>query len=109
MSPHLFRSILLLVALSFAAAPSRADPADKVLVVIKAVKFSPEITTVKRGDWVQWINRDPFPHTVTSAGAFDSHGIPAGGKWKHRMNQVGEFHYVCSLHPNMTAVLRVEK
>jgi plastocyanin len=109
MNPYLFRSIFLLAILSFAAAPSRADPAVKVLVVIEAVKFSPEITTVKRDEWVQWINKDPFPHTVTSPGAFDSHSIPAGGKWRHRANKVGEFHYFCTLHPNMTAVLRVEK
>jgi plastocyanin len=106
---HLFRAVLLLAALSFAAAPARADPSAKTLVVIEAVKFSPEITSVKRGEWVQWINKDPFPHTVTSPGAFDSHSIPAGGKWRHRANKVGEFHYICTLHPNMNAVLRVER
>jgi hypothetical protein len=37
MNSHLFCSILLPVALSFAAAPSRADPAVTVLVGIEAV------------------------------------------------------------------------
>jgi plastocyanin len=109
MRSYLFLRGLVWVSLGFVAVTSRADPSAEALIVIEAVKFSPEITTVKRGAWVQWINKDPFPHTVTSAGVFDSRSIPAGGKWKRRMSEVGEFRYVCTLHSNMTAVLRVEK
>jgi plastocyanin len=109
MSRHPFLKGLCFVLVNFMGMESRADPSAQALIVIEAVKFTPEITVVKRGAWVQWTNKDPFPHTVTSPGTFDSHEIPAGGTWKHRMSEVGEFHYVCTLHSNMSAILRVEK
>ena len=49
----------------------------------------------------RWINKDPFPHTVTAAGAFDSHPIAAGRSWKYKARRAGEFSYICTLHPTM--------
>ncbi len=49
-------------------------------VIIEGMQFSPAALVVKAGDKVTWINRDPFPHTVTAEGSrFDSHAIEAGG------------------------------
>jgi plastocyanin len=64
--------------------------------------------TVKRGDSVVWINEDPFPHTVTAAGAFDSKSIAADGSWKYRPLRAGEFAYTCTFHPNMKGTLNVQ-
>ncbi|MGH8180055.1 MAG: plastocyanin/azurin family copper-binding protein, partial [Steroidobacteraceae bacterium] len=47
------------------------------------MRFNPQTLTVQRGDRVTWINKDLFPHTVTAAGKFDSHPIPAGGSWTY--------------------------
>jgi len=33
-------------------------------------------STVKQGETVTWINKDPFPHTATAPGVFDSRDIP---------------------------------
>src|SRR5512144_1610181 len=77
-------------------------------VVIDGVKYEPESITVKRGETVVWINKDPFPHTVTVKGAFDSHEIAAGKSWRYTPNKAGEYAYVCTLHPTMKGVLRVE-
>lgn len=77
-------------------------------VLIQGLQNVPETVTVKRGDVVVWINKDPFPHTVTSAGAFDSGPIGAGKSWRFTARQVGTYSYVCSLHSNMTGTLRVE-
>ena len=63
---------------------------------------------VKRGDTVVWVNKDPFPHTVTAAGAFDSHDIPAGASWKYVARKPGDFAYICTLHPNMKGTLTVQ-
>jgi plastocyanin len=90
---------------------ARADAAQHAVthvIVIEGVKFTPEILTLKRGEWVQWINKDPFPHTVTAKGVFDSHSIPSGGAWKYRFRVPGDVNYVCTFHPNMVAELHIE-
>jgi plastocyanin len=64
---------------------------------------------VKAGDVVVWRNKDPFPHTATSrAGGFDSQAIAPGQSWKYTAKTRGDFSYICSFHPTMTATLRVE-
>ena len=77
-------------------------------VIIDGVKYEPEVVTVKRGETVVWINKDPFPHTVTAKGGFDSHDIAAGKSWKYTARKPGEYAYICTLHPNMKGMLRVE-
>jgi plastocyanin len=77
-------------------------------VVIEGTKYEPETLTVKRGDTVVWINKDPFPHTVTAKGVFDSHDIAASRSWKYTARKAGEFAYICTLHPNMKGTLKVE-
>lgn len=77
-------------------------------VVIEGVKFEPEALTVKRGETVVWVNKDPFPHTVTAKGTFDSHDIAAGKSWRYIARKPGEYVYICTLHPNMKGALKVE-
>ena len=77
-------------------------------VAIEGVKYEPEALTVKRGDTVVWVNKDPFPHTVTAAGVFDSHSVRAGGSWKYVARKMGDYTYICTLHPNMKGTLKVE-
>ena len=77
-------------------------------VVIDGVKYEPETLTVKRGDTVVWVNKDPFPHTVTSKGVFDSQSMAAGKSWKYTASKVGEFTYICTFHPNMKGTLTVK-
>jgi len=77
-------------------------------VTIENMQFQPDVVSVARGDSIVWINKDLFPHTVTSkSGAFDSHEIKAGESWTYRAAKSGEISYVCSLHPTMKATLRV--
>jgi plastocyanin len=77
-------------------------------VVIDGLKYEPETLTVRRGDTIVWTNKDPFPHTVTAPGKFDSHDIAANGSWKYVTRAAGEYAYICTLHPNMKGMLRVE-
>ena len=77
-------------------------------VVMQATSYAPQALTVKRGDTVVWINKDPFPHTVTAARGFDSKSIAAGASWKYTAREVGEFPYTCTFHPNMKGTLRLE-
>jgi len=77
-------------------------------VVIEGLKFVPAAIMVKRGDTVVWVNKDPYPHTATAKGVFDSGSIAEGGSWKYTARRAGEHSYLCTFHPNMKAVLRVE-
>ena len=105
----------LAVALVFAcgllqggASAIGATTAATHTVVIEGFKFEPETVTVKRGDTVVWVNKDPFEHTATSKGAFDSRSIAPGKSWKYTPSRVGEYPYLCTLHPNMKGMLKVE-
>ena len=105
-----WRIALACAALFFCggAAVGTAAAATTHTVVIEGVKYEPEALTVKRGDIVVWVNKDPFPHTVTAKGAFDSHDIAAGKSWKYTATKTGEYAYICTLHPNMKGTLTVK-
>jgi plastocyanin len=90
-----------------AAGASAGKPATH-RVAIDGLKYEPDALTVRRGDTIVWTNKDPFPHTVTAPGKFDSHNIAANGSWKYVVSSPGEYAYICTLHPNMKGTLRVE-
>ena len=106
----LLPALLLIGGIAVSPAESRAVTEKPAVhtVVIKATSYAPAAVTVRRGDTVVWINEDPFPHTVTAAGAFDSKSIAAGGSWKYRPARAGEFAYTCTFHPNMKGTLNVQ-
>ena len=105
------RALAVVAAAGLATSAGLVWAAEKPVthtVVMKATSYAPLALTIKRGDTVVWINEDPFPHTVTSAGAFDSKSIAAGASWKYKPRKVGDFAYTCTFHPNMKGTLRVE-
>ncbi len=77
-------------------------------VVMQATSYAPVSLTVKRGDTVVWVNKDPFPHTATARGTFDSKSIAAASSWKYKARKAGEYPFICTFHPNMKGTLRVE-
>jgi plastocyanin len=86
-----------------------AAVATTYTVAIDGVTFAPATLTVKVGETVVWINKDPFPHTVKSqTGGFDSHDMAPGQSWSYRTTRTGVFPYFCTLHPTMHATLTVE-
>ena len=99
---------LFVAAVAFAGAAAFAAPAAKDTVVMDGVAYQPATITVKRGATVSFVNKDPYPHTVTSAGNFDSKEIAAGKTWKYTAKKAGRFDYICTLHPNMKGTLVVE-
>jgi len=76
-------------------------------VIIEGTAYQPAALTINRGDTVEWVNKDPFPHTVTGTPAFDSVSIAAGQSWRFTAKTVGEYSYVCLFHPNMKGVIEV--
>jgi plastocyanin len=94
--------------LALAGAAALAAGTPKNTVIMDGVKYEPPMLTVKRGTTVSFVNKDPFPHTVTSAGHFDSKEIAANKTWKYKATKAGRFDYICTLHPNMKGTLVVE-
>jgi plastocyanin len=98
---------LLWWGISPAAAARARKPVNRS-VTIDALVFQLAAITVRAGDTIVWVNKDPFPHTVTSkAGGFDSGTIAPGGSWRYTPAKKGNFEYLCTFHPTMTATLRV--
>jgi plastocyanin len=97
--------LLVAAAIGFAVP---ADAATTHTVAMDGTRFIPETLTVKRGDRVVWVNKDPFPHTATAAGTFDSRSVAAGASWTYVPRKSGEFAYVCVLHPGMKGTLVVQ-
>ena len=89
------------------AAGERAKPTTHT-VTMEAMRLQPESLTVARRDTVVWVNKDLVPHTATSkTGGFDSQVIQAEKSWRVTVRKKGDFPYVCTFHPTMTAILRV--
>ena len=89
------------------AAGERAKPKTHT-VTMENMRFQPETLTVARGDTIVWINKDLVPHTATSkTGGFDSQLVQAEKSWRFTARKKGEFAYICTFHPTMTAMLRV--
>lgn len=79
------------------------------VVTIEAMQFTPSTLEVKVGDTVTWINKDPFPHNVSSSdGQIDSGDMQEGETWKFKARKKGVYPYVCTLHPGMEGTLVVK-
>ena len=101
------RGTVLGCAIVLAVAGCSAKPRDPVVhqVEIRAMQFVPAELAVAVGDTVVWRNRDVVPHTVTSAGRFDSQQIEGEQEWRYTVSGAGEIPYVCTYHPMMKATL----
>ena len=72
--------------------------------------------TVYPGDTVSWENADTAFHTITSItpsgeidDIFDSGFFTAGESYAMQFDDLGDFHYFCSIHPWMTGIVHVIK
>ena len=101
-------ALAALALLAAGAATPAATGTPPHEVVIQALQYVPQTLTVHRGDVVVWTNKDPFPHTVTALGAFDSHSIAAGASWRFTAKKAGTYDYICTLHSNMKGTLQVQ-
>lgn len=102
---HRLRFATAFAAFALAAPPARAEDAT---VQIRNFMFAPMDLQVAAGTTVVWKNLDEEPHTVTSTtGLFRSGGIDGGGTYRFTFASAGVYHYVCSIHPQMTGTVTV--
>jgi plastocyanin len=77
-------------------------------VFIQGNAFNPKTITVTAGTTITWTNKDGIAHTVTSTSAlFDSGSISANGTYSRTFSTAGTFPYICTVHPTMTATVKV--
>jgi plastocyanin len=85
-------------------------------VHIRDLAFSPVTVQVTQGESVEWVNdEDAMPHNVGSGMAgrpdmgelFLSPYLMSGDRFSFTFNDVGEFPYICPLHPSMSGVIIV--
>ncbi len=75
--------------------------------------YAPDVAVVSHGDTIQWTNEDSTIHTVTSKSGFgkifDSGSMDAGDVFTLNTSNlaVGEYEYLCVVHPWMVALFTV--
>lgn len=98
------RAVRAVAMASLALAACGAAGAADHLVVIEAMQYTPKDLVVRKGDTIEWVNRDPFPHDVTEVAK--GRGVASGpiapdGRWKLKVMRAQGFAYRCTLHPMM--------
>ncbi len=97
---------LLAVAAVAGSMPTRAAAPTEVR--LEHFRFGPERLVVPAGTTVHFANLDPEVHTVVSVdGLFRSPGLDQGEGFTVTLKDPGTYRIVCSLHPQMTAIIEV--
>ncbi len=94
------------------AQPIRPAPANSpvVNVIIENNQFIPNTLTIHVGQTVNWINRDPVSHTISSP-YLESNApnqVNPGQAYSFQFTQPGDYHYVSQLQPNMRGEIIVK-
>jgi plastocyanin len=98
----------VLVAIPLALGGVGTAAAATHTILIEAMAFVPAMVKVEQGDRIVWINKDPFPHTVTATDeSFDSGAIAESQSWSFLTSGKTQVDYVCTLHPTMKGTLEV--
>lgn len=79
-------------------------------VTIQGFAFHPASLTVKVGTKVTFTNEDGTIHTATSnpSGVIDSGNLSKGQSYTVTFTKAGTYHYICSIHQNMTGTIIVQ-
>lgn len=76
--------------------PHQQNPTTHI-VTIYQMKFDPQNIKVKKGDIVEWVNKDFVPHDVTEIDRkWTSKPLQQGNKFSKVITK--DFNYFCSIH-----------
>jgi plastocyanin len=90
------------------SASSKSCPQGATVIKMQDIQFHPRNASVKMGDTVCWTNEDSVQHdAVADSGAFKSALFGKGQTFTWKADTAGTIKYVCTVHPNMTAELKV--
>jgi plastocyanin len=108
------RFVLCLVVGAIAALLCRTPPASAAnqSVTIAHYAFGPTSLNVRVGDTVTWTNTDQAPHDVTTTASapvpIHSPTLKIGMSWSYTFTTLGTYSYICSIHPDMRAMVVVQ-
>jgi plastocyanin len=100
----------VLTFLYLASLPGAGSANAEVIVVTmdNMAILLPDVSA-KVGDTIQWINKDVFDHTATARNGDWDVAIPAETTVTTVLKKGGGIAYYCRFHPNMTAIIRIER
>lgn len=93
-----------------AEATGRGGPG--VTVGMKDFAFDPQEISIIVGEEVTWRNDDSAEHNIVGRGVDDpptSDNLGLGQTYTWRALRAGTVDYLCTIHPNMTGKVTVEK
>jgi plastocyanin len=78
-------------------------------VTMSNITFKPGTLTARVGQTVTWKNQDGVPHDVkaTQGATFKSAILQPGQSYSYKLAKAANVVYVCTIHPNMKASIRV--
>jgi plastocyanin len=89
--------------INYARPPANAPVQSGVVKInYHEISIEPDTLKVKVGSTIEWTNKDPVEHNVTSASGptrFASKNFGEGGTFKVTVTKPGVIHYRCTLHP----------
>jgi plastocyanin len=85
-----------------------ATDQGRLTVTIQDLTYTPETLTVPAGATVTWVWRDGAIAHDVKGDDFRSE-VVSEGTFRHRFDQPGTHHYLCTLHPNMTGTIEVTR
>ncbi len=83
---------------------------EKALVIVKDFKFIPQEITIKRGQTINWENREKRQyHSVwfEASGEEEPDYFFPDENYEKEFKQTGTFPYRCGPHPKMTGIVHV--
>lgn len=86
-----------------------SDDSAKPVVTVRAIdnKFEPADVEIEKGQAVRWVFEGTNQHDVVSDdGSFVSE-LVYDGSYTHVFNDLGDFRYICSIHPEMVGNVKV--
>jgi len=111
--PHEGQDFVMSLARLSGTAPGAAVAKQSGLgiVSISEFLFGPQKVAVKAGSTINWVNTDDSPHQVTIQGTSElrSPVLLKGQSVKFAFNDVGNYEYICGLHPAMKGTIEVTK
>ena len=90
-------SCCILLLIGFKTIDTESLKQTTHVVVIHGMKFHPEEIVIKKGDIVEWINKDIVPHDITEHNKnWTSGSMKTGEKWSKKFTESSA--YFCSIH-----------
>lgn len=109
-----FLSVAAMVGVAGCSAPSKPEVVPSAGDVTPAVtvrvidnQYVPAEVEIEVGEAVRWVFEGAMEHDVVAADASFVSELTTTGEYTHVFEAAGEFSYDCSVHPEMTGLVRV--